>query len=76
MAHCPACQAYETAVMARKAGEDLAPGLSPCKQYVMSDTMRDWAVRQMQGEVSRQVAGAGLDRMAVVTSRQRADQKE
>jgi hypothetical protein len=66
VAHCQSCQAYETAVMGRQSGESLPETVVPCDAYVMSIPMREWTVRQMQGEVMRQLNGAGLDRMAIL----------
>ena len=65
-AHCPRCAGYEDKVMRRAPDEELATRVTPCKDYAMSDRFRDWAVSQMQREVSGQIASAGLDRMAIL----------
>src|SRR5438045_2890946 len=66
MGHCPQCDAYEAAVLAMPPGGSIAADVVPCAQYVMGPELRDHIVSQMRGEVAGQVAGAGLNRMAVV----------
>ncbi|HEX2066267.1 MAG TPA: hypothetical protein VHI93_05575 [Candidatus Thermoplasmatota archaeon] len=65
-AHCPQCDAYEQRVMANAPGQALPGSVVPCAAFAMSDAFRDWAVAQMRREVGAQVAGAGLDRMALL----------
>ena len=64
--HCPTCASYEDAVIALPAGGTLAPELAPCKEYVMTQRMRDHIVGQMRKDVMGQVSLSGLDRMAMV----------
>lgn len=64
--HCPQCATYEQRVMAKAPDEGLPAEVVPCAAFVMSDTFREWAVAEMRKEVLGQVAGAGLDRMAIV----------
>lgn len=52
--------------MAKAPDEGLPAEVVPCSAFVMSDTFREWAVAEMRKEVLGQVAGAGLDRMALV----------
>lgn len=66
MGHCPQCDTYETAVLAMTPGATLDPAVTPCAAYEMSPALREHIVAQMRHEVAGQVAGAGLDRMAVV----------
>lgn len=64
--------------MLRVASEPLAAGVAPCKNYVMSNGFRDWAVGRMQREVGGQIAASGLNRMAIIKrpSSQVSDAKE
>lgn len=52
--------------MTKAPGEALPAEVVPCKQFVMSDAFREWAVGEMRKEVLGQVSLAGLDRMAMV----------
>jgi hypothetical protein len=74
--HCPRCETYEATVMARRPGEPMPASISPCKDYAMSPAFRDWAVAQMQKDMARQVSASGLDRVAVLKSREPADEPE
>jgi hypothetical protein len=64
--HCALCAVYEKRVMTKAPGEALPPDVVPCKDFVMSDAFRDWAVAEMRREVLGQVSMAGLDRMAIL----------
>ncbi len=55
--------------MAKAADELLPVEVAPCKDFVMSDQFRDWAVGEMRREVMGQVSMAGLDRMAMVRTK-------
>lgn len=52
--------------MAKAADELLPVEVAPCKDFVMSDRFREWAVAEMRREVMGQVSMAGLDRMAIL----------
>ncbi len=60
--HCKTCGAYEEAVMAGQAADDVAP----CDDYEMTPAFQQWLVDQMRDEVMGQISGAGLDRMAIL----------
>lgn len=55
--------------MTKLPGEPLPAEVAPCKQFVMSDAFREWAVAEMRKEVLGQVSTAGLDRMALIKAR-------
>ncbi len=60
---------YERAVMA---GESDVP--TPPQDYEMSTTFQEWVLERMRKDVMAQVAGAGLDRMAVVVDPSKASE--
>jgi hypothetical protein len=60
---------YEKKVMTKAPGEALPPEIAPCKDFVMSDGFREWAVAEMRREVMGQVALSGLDRMAILKAK-------
>ncbi|MEK6986037.1 MAG: hypothetical protein AABX89_06620 [Candidatus Thermoplasmatota archaeon] len=72
-AHCPRCAGYEDQVMRRKEGEELPASATPCPTFEMSDRFRDWAVNRMRGEVGGLIGAAGLDRMAILKGKSKAD---
>lgn len=71
--HCATCGAYEQRVMTKAPTEELPPEVVPCKQFTMSDAFREWAVSEMRREVLGQVRSAGLDRMALLKAKKKAD---
>ncbi len=66
MGHCAVCDRYEETVMA---GEDAAT-LAPCDDYEMTEAFREWMVARMRDEVMGQINGTGLDRMAILRSKE------
>ena len=59
--------------MAKAPEEALPAEVVPCKDFVMSDRFRDWAVGEMRREVLGQVSMAGLDRMALLKAKPGAE---
>jgi hypothetical protein len=64
--HCQTCIDYEAAVMDGESADSLAP----CDGYNMTSQFRDWMVNKMRDEVLGQISGAGLDRMAIIKSKE------
>lgn len=61
--------------MAKAADELLPVDVVPCKDFVMSDRFREWAVAEMRREVMGQVSMAGLDRMAILKDKGKPSDK-
>jgi len=72
-AHCPTCAAYESRVMARAEGETLPADVVPCVAFAMSDAFREWLAAQLRRDILEQVKAQGLDRMALVKAKAKAD---
>lgn len=70
--HCALCAVYEKKVMTKASGEALPAEVVPCKDFVMSDAFREWAVAEMRREVLGQVSLSGLDRMAILKAKGKA----
>ena len=62
--------------MGRKEGEILPADVKPCDHFAMSDRFREWAVAEMRREVMGQVKAAGLDRMALLKDKAKAQGKD
>lgn len=52
--------------MARDPESPVPDDLAPCADYAMSEGFRAWLVGKVGAEVRRDVAAAGLDRMALL----------
>lgn len=60
----------------RAEGGDASPDVTPCGDYVMSERFKAWLVEAMRAEVLGHVSQAGLDRMAVLGSKEQGDEEE